>query len=363
MSADVVVVGGGVIGLSAALHLRRRDPRVRVTVLERARVGAGASGASAGGVGALGRPAEVRALALESVARWPELARELEGPTGYRQDGALLAAMDAEAAALLPGLAAAERAGGVPVEVLDAAQARAHVPALSGACRGAILAPTNGQAEPDQVVAAFADAARRIGVAILEGAGAEALVVEGARVVAVRAAGGTIMPAQAVVVAAGAWAASLLAPLGAAPPLHVRALQALRLVRPPVAFGPVLGAIGRALSLRQLAGGEVVVGGGWPARLIDDDGPRGEVREESVRGNLAVAAEVVPALAASPLAHAWASLEAFAPGDVPHLGPVDGWGGLYLAAGFSGHGFALAPAVGDRLARLVLGSTADPGIS
>src|SRR5262249_37255438 len=84
-----IVIGGGVVGLSAAWHLRRADPEVRVTVLERATIGAGASGASAAGVRAMGRDPAERAIALASLARWPDLDRELEGSTGYRRGGGL----------------------------------------------------------------------------------------------------------------------------------------------------------------------------------------------------------------------------------------------------------------------------------
>ena len=77
------------MGLSAAFHLRRADASVRVTLLERAQVGAAASGASAAGVRVMGRDPAERALALASLARWPELDRELGGSTGYRRGGGL----------------------------------------------------------------------------------------------------------------------------------------------------------------------------------------------------------------------------------------------------------------------------------
>src|SRR5215475_6295364 len=87
--AAVVIVGGGLMGLSTAFHLRRLDPGVEVKVLERASVGAAASGASAAGVRAMGRDPAERRLALESLGRWPGLDRELEAATGYRRGGGL----------------------------------------------------------------------------------------------------------------------------------------------------------------------------------------------------------------------------------------------------------------------------------
>src|SRR4029450_1177591 len=94
MPRRTVIVGGGIMGLSAAFHLRRADPVIPVTVLERARVGAAASGASAAGVRAMGRDPAERALALASLARWPDLDRELESSTGYRRGGGLRVALD-----------------------------------------------------------------------------------------------------------------------------------------------------------------------------------------------------------------------------------------------------------------------------
>jgi sarcosine oxidase, subunit beta len=156
-------------------------------------------------------------------------------------------------------------------------------------------------------------------------------------------------------VAAGAWTAPLLAKTGVALPLRSRPLQMLLTDPAPAALRPVVGGFGRALSLKQLADGAYLIGGGWPARVVDEAANRWEVLDESVRGSLAVARAVYPPLAERALARSWAGIEAFTPDDLPVLGPVAGLDGVLVAAGFSGHGFALVPAVGDVLARLALG--------
>jgi sarcosine oxidase subunit beta len=94
MATRIVIVGGGLMGLSAAFHLRRADAGACLTVPERARVGAAASGASAAGVRAMGRDPSERALALASLRRWPGLERELEALTRYRRTGGLRLALD-----------------------------------------------------------------------------------------------------------------------------------------------------------------------------------------------------------------------------------------------------------------------------
>jgi sarcosine oxidase subunit beta len=184
------------------------------------------------------------------------------------------------------------------------------------------------------------------------------LVVDRGDVAGVERADGERVACEVVIVAAGAWSATLLAGLGVRLPLETRALQMLLTAPAPKSLAPVLGCFERKLSLKQLADGSYLIGGGWPASITDEPGNRWHVLEASVRASRAVAAEVYPATAPLPLARSWAGLEAFTPDDVPAIGPVPGVRGLIVAAGFCGHGFALAPAVGDILARLALGQDA-----
>src|SRR5262245_30262958 len=127
---SIVIVGGGLMGLSAAFHLRRAAPALPVTVLERAAVGAAASGASAAGVRVMGRDPAERVLALESLRRWPDLDHELEAETGYRRGGGLRVAIDEQAWRAAPQWVAVQQADGVPVELVDESAARALVPGI-----------------------------------------------------------------------------------------------------------------------------------------------------------------------------------------------------------------------------------------
>jgi sarcosine oxidase, subunit beta len=352
---SIVIVGGGLMGLSAAVHLRRADRGARVTVLERGRIGEAASSASAAGVRVMSRDPAERALALESLARWPDLARELEAKTGYRRSGGLRVALDEPGWAEARATVEEQRADGVPVELVDGAAAHRLAPGLAPECRGGVHCPIDGQAEAVATVDAWATAARRLGVSIEEGVVAEALAVEGARVVAVARSDGGRLPCDVALVAAGAWSAALLAKIGVHLPLRGRGLQMLLTDAAPARLAPVVGAFGRPLSLKQLADGAYLIGGGWPARVADDAVNRWEVLDDSIRGSLEVARAVYPPLAARSVARSWAGIEAFTQDDLPVLGPVPGLEGLLVAAGFSGHGFALVPAVGDVLARLALG--------
>ena len=355
MPVSVTIVGGGLMGLSAAFHLRRADAGVRVTVLERAQVGAAASGASAAGVRVLGRDPAERALALASLARWTELDRELEGVTGYRRGGGLRVALDVEAWSQTPAWVAEQRADDVPVEVVPGADVRRLAPHIAPGALGGVVCAIDGQAEAMATVQAFATAARRLGARVEEGAAVASLAVERGRVTAIVRADGRREPCDVVIVAGGAWTPSLLRGVGVSIPVSTRPLQMLLTAPAPMTLRPVVSAFGRRLSLKQLDDGAYLIGGGWPATITDEAANAWVLQDDSVRASLDVAGEVYPPVAACTLARGWAGLEAFMPDDLPVLGPVPGVSGLLVAAGFSGHGFALSPVVGDVLARLALG--------
>jgi sarcosine oxidase, subunit beta len=351
---SVIIAGGGLVGLSAAWHLRRADTTVRVTVLERAAVGAGASGASAAGVRAMGRDPAERALALASLARWLDLDRELEGSTGYRRGGGLRVTESEAEQTQARADVAAQRADGVPVELIGESHARRIAPGLAPGVMGGIHCPIDGQADALATVRAFAAATGRLGAVIGEGA-VVSFIAERGRIAAVTLSDGSRVPCDVAIVAAGAWTARLLAPLGVRVAVSARGLQMLLTDPGPPALGPVLGRVGGQLSLKQLDGGAYLIGGGWPGEVPDESASRGRVLDESVRGSFALARSVYTPLGDRTVAQRWVGIEAFTPDGLPILGPAPGVEGVLVAAGFSGHGFALAPAVGDVLARMALG--------
>lgn len=352
---SVIIVGGGLVGLSAAWHLRRADPTARVTVLERVAVGAGASGASAAGVRAMGRDPAERAMALASLARWPDLDRELEGTTGYRRGGGLRVTESTAEHAEARADVTAQQADGVPVELVGESDAGRIAPGLSPGVVGGVHCPIDGQADAPATVLAFAAAARRLGASVDQGATVASILAERGRVGGVALSDGTRARCDAVIAAAGAWTTNLLAPLGVQVSLTARGLQMLLTDPGSPALVPVLGRVGGQLSLKQLDGGAYLIGGGWPGEIPDESASRGRILDESVSGSFALARSVYTPLQRRTVAQRWVGIEAFTPDGLPILGPVPGVEGLLVAAGFSGHGFALVPAVGDVLARLALG--------
>jgi sarcosine oxidase subunit beta len=153
-----------------------------------------------------------------------------------------------------------------------------------------------------------------------------------------------------IVLAAGAWSDELASGIGLTLPIRTAVYQMLRSTPAPMGLlGPVVSALGQSLSLKQLADGAFLLGGGWPGDATPDR--RGyTLREASIVGGWAAACAILPAVGAQRVAAAWCGLEAESIDGVPFLGPAPGWEQLTLAVGFSGHGFALAPAVGQAIA-------------
>ena len=352
---DVLVVGGGLHGLSAAYHLARRGRRVRV--LEARSLASHASGFSAGGVRTLGRhPAEVP-LALESLASWHRIAELVGDDCGFRPSGQVKVAESADDLALLERRAALSRAEGhAHEELVDGAELRRLLPALSPSAVGGLVARRDGFASPYRTTLAFGRAARALGVTI----------VEGARVVAaerrdglwrLRTVDGAEHAAPVLVNAAGAWGARLARLLGEEIPLGFSAFMMMLTARMPPFVGPVVGATSRPISFKQAESGQVMIGGGHKGVGSLDTGAA-FLDVERLAYSARTALELFPVLAGARIVHAWAGIEGVTPDDIPVVGSSAVNEGVVHAFGFCGHGFALGPVVGDVVAQFVTqGST------
>ncbi len=352
---DVIVIGGGVIGSSIAYHVARQAGRV--LVIERGEVARApaASWASAGGVRRQGRHPAEAALAAEAIARWPLLEAELDADMQYRQGGNLLTAeTDAEAEALVDFVREQRVMGFGDVRLVDRVEVRELAPALSERVVAGSYSPADGQADPPRTTRAFAQAAMRQGATYWTESACTAIRVERGHAV-----GATTRRGQArggsVVLAAGAWSDELAATAGLRLPIRTHALQML-LSTPaqPGLLRPVLGSVSRPLSLKQLADGAFFIGGGWPGDPTPDRHGY-TLRESSWRGSWATASELVPAVAAQAIANAWCGLEAESFDGIPFVGNAPDVEGLVLALGFSGHGFAISPAIGRSVTDLLAG--------
>jgi sarcosine oxidase subunit beta len=355
---EIVVVGSGVIGSSIAYHLARQGRRVLVVERGRPAIEPSASWASAGGVRRQGRHPAEAALAIESIERWPSLTEELGADLGYHGGGNLYVGEGDEEAELVAQFVARQHANGFAhVRLLDAKEAHEVAPALSETVTAASYSPKDGQADPALTTRAFASAAKRHGATAWHETATLGLLVEGSRVTGVRTARGDVL-ADAVVLAAGAWTDEMALSAGLQLPIRTRVPQIL--ISSPAPAGtliPVLGSAGRRLSLKQLPSGEFMLGGGWPG-IASEDRRSYTMLDSSIAGGWAAGAGIVPAVGQQRIVRKWCGLEAESIDQIPFIGSVSslcGLEGLTVAVGFSGHGFAIAPAVGRCVADALAG--------
>ncbi len=347
---DVAVIGGGIVGLSAAYFLASRGRAV--TVLERRTAGWEASGRTAAGVRQQGRDPREIPLAMAAVRLWGTLDRELQGETGYRRDGNVFVAMTGEGMAQLEERASHERALGLDVELLTAPQLRARVAAVSERCVGGKYCATDGIAEPVLVIPSLARAAERAGARLNQRTEVLDFVVEDRRIVSILTEHAEFRP-EVTVLAAGPWTTLLAARLGVSVPIVPVRSQVMQ--TEPV--GPVCKEflIARELGVycRPAPGGTMLVGGDY---LRDELDP--PTAGEGARQRIGVC---VPALERAPIQRVWSGLLDVSPDEVPLIGPVPGLRDCFIAAGFSGHGFCLGPMAGRLVAEWI--ATGEPSLS
>jgi glycine oxidase len=351
-AADVVVVGGGVIGLGIAW--RAAQAGIAVTVVDQA-PGRGASWAAAGMLAPVtevhyGEQPLLR-LNLDAAASWPAFAAELEAASGrgigYRRCGTLTVARDADDNAALDDLYRFQLRCGLRVERLRSRDCRRLEPGLAPGVRGGVLAAGDHQVDNRALVQALLSACRRAGVALLAGRAAE-LLVDGERVVGVRLAGGERLAGGTVVLAAGCWSGGLR---GLAPGL-------LRGVRP--VKGQLLhlrGPASEPLCQRNLRGLEVYVVPRADGRVVvgatvEEQGFDTRVTAGAVHDLLRAALELLPDVAELELVETVAGLRPGSPDNAPLLGPA-GQDGLVVATGHYRNGILLTPVTAASVAELL----------
>ncbi len=349
-TVEIAIIGGGVVGSSIAYHLARQGRRP--LVIERGDVAAepAASWASAGGVRRQGRHQAEAALASEAIARWPSLSQELDADLGYRQGGQLLLAeSDAEAQEIAAFVQHQHALGFADVRLVDRQEALALVPGLNDRVVAGSYSPADGQADPPRTTRALAAAAQRHGATYWTRTTCLSLITQGDRVTGVRTERGDIT-AETIVLASGAWSDTLAGNIGLRLPIRTRALQmVLTTPAAPGLLRPVIGALSRPLSLQQLDDGAFFLGGGWLGEPVPDRLSY-TLRQSNVEGNWQTARDLLPAVGDQQIARAWCGMEAESLDGIPFIGWAPEHERLYLALGFSGHGFAISPAVGRAVA-------------
>jgi sarcosine oxidase subunit beta len=343
-SADVVVIGGGVVGCSIAYHLARRGQR-NVVVLERETVGSGTTSKAAGGIRAqFPTETEVR-FSLDAIRVFEDFEAEFGVDIGYRKIGYLFLVFDEPDLAGFRARATMQQRFGVDVRIITPADARALVPALNvDDVLAAVWAPGDGMAGPAEVTQGFASRARALGATIVEGVKVEGIERDGDRVRGVRTGDGAIA-APVVVNAAGPVAARVARMAGVDIPVHPRRRHIFFTEPFPDIPGPVpLTTDRRSGFYFRKEMEQVLLSPGDVEDIGDDfdvplDG--GKVEE-----TVAKAIHRLPILERARIAGGWAGLRPLTPDDHAIIGWAPGVEGFFLAVGFGGHGFQHSPVTG-----------------
>jgi glycine/D-amino acid oxidase-like deaminating enzyme len=359
-TADAVIVGGGVTGVSIAFHLAGLGIK-RVLVLERKFLGAGGTGRSVGIIRQLYPTRETSEMVLRSLRVFERFGEAVGGEAGFVRTGALIGVSPAMRPTLERTLEL-QRDIGIRAEIVEPGDLGRIEPRIDTAGLGAILwEPGSGYGDPSAVTAGFAAAARQRDVTIEQGTEVVRIRVEGGRVLGVDTAAGESIHAPVVVNAAGLWAPQVARLANVELPIVI-GRHPVFLVAREYGFGrdhPVYLDLAGGSYVRPETGGLTMTGS-----LTDDETQHpmdpellgSEAGFDEAEVVLARTARALPALANGRFARGYAGAFDITPDWMPILdeSPVRG---LFIAAGMSGHGFKLSPAVGEMMAGLIIGST------
>lgn len=401
-STSVVVVGGGIVGLTTALTLAERG--VSVTVLEKGRIAGEQSSRNLGWIRKTSRAASDVPMAVTSDEIWAEMMQRTGVDVGYRQNGILFAAeTEAEMAAHASWLASVE---GLDLDsrLVTGQEIADLAPGSAKNWAGGVYTPSDGCAEPTLASSAIASAAIERGAVIAEHCAVRTLTRSAGKVTGVRTEKGDIA-CDHVVLATGLWSRRFLGNMGVSLPtlpLVCYAIRSKAMDGPTdIAFGASnfsfrkrldggfticqRGAVGSPLvldhallglkylpmftqgrsMLRISLGREFIEDLRLKRRWSPDDvSPFEKIRTMDPRVNDAINAEAMenikaafPAFADAAMAETWGGTMDITPDSLPVIGSAGGIDGLTLSTGYSGHGFGTAPAAGQLTADLVMGTT------
>ncbi|MEO7657064.1 MAG: FAD-dependent oxidoreductase [Sphingomicrobium sp.] len=359
--ADVIIIGGGIMGVSSALFLRQHGKSV--ILLERGLVGQQASGVNFGNVRRQGRYLHQLPLANRSRAIWDRIAELIGEDCEFVSSGHLRVCYSREMADRMETYARDASAYGLELELISSNAVRDRFPYLGPEIIAGSFDPTGGHANPRLTAPAIGRAARRAGADIREEAEVAAIAKVGEDfVVEVRGQGE--LRAPVVLVTAGAWAGKMAAQLGEPVPLSVHGPQMTVTEPLPYKISPTIGVatphLHETVYFRQVKRGNVIIGG-FARGPASTETNRATVLPEAILGQLGQVRRIMPALARVNMIRSWSGIESYLPDDVPIMGPSATTAGLFYAFGFCGAGFQIGPGVGDVMAELIAtGKTSTP---
>ncbi|RZS33921.1 sarcosine oxidase subunit beta [Herbihabitans rhizosphaerae] len=354
-SVEYIVVGGGVVGTATAWNLASRG--AEVTLLEAREFASGASGGPGRrGVRAGGRDLRELPLARRAQEIWPELETRLGASTHYRRNG-MLSLYDVEIAGVLgweslPARAQAQRAAGVACDIVDRERLDEMQPGIADDVRYALYTPNDGTADHPATTRAFAKAAVESGATVREHTGV-ARVVPGIddSVVVHLTTDDRLRATRGVIIAANRSTPRLLSDsVGFSLPMWEKATQIAFVTAPPgFSLNHQISHTRRRLSVKTTDEGSVMLSGGRPGGWDPVTGV-GTTAPDVLRATLADLAATLPELAgAEVLAVDNSRADTSTVDLIPVIDTVPGLNSVFIGTGWSGHGFALAPAVAEAL--------------
>ncbi|ANA32211.1 4-methylaminobutanoate oxidase (formaldehyde-forming) [Ralstonia mannitolilytica] len=398
--ADVVVIGGGIIGVFAAYYLARRG--VSVAVVEKGRIGAEQSSRNWGWCRQQNRDARELPMATKSLELWEQFAADTGEDTGFRRCGLLYLSNDEDELARWTKWRDFARTAGVTTHMLSSREASERGRLTGRTWKGGVFSPSDGTADPAKAAPSVAAALMKLGGTVHQNCAARGIEVEGGRVSGVVTEAGTIKT-RTVVFAGGAWASSFCRQLGIRFPqatvrqsivrvtgvtepvpdaLHTARVSITR--RSDGSYNLAISGRGRVDPTAQLLrfapqflpmfakrwrnvfpGGLEGIRAGHETLArwrLDAPTPMERMRildprpdPAAVRQTYDRAVELLPVFGQAGIANAWAGFVDNTPDGVPGIGEVPEVPGFILAAGFSGHGFGIGPGAGHLIADLVTG--------
>jgi len=352
---DVAIIGGGIVGASAALALRRMG--LSVTLLERDFCGSRSSGVNYGGVRRQGRLLAQLPLSQRAHGIWGRLPALIGSDGEYIRSGHLKIARSQADLASLEDYRDRSLGYGLGLQMLSAKTLRDQYPWLGERAVGGSLCPEDGHANPRLVSPAFARAAARLGADIREQTRVDEVAHDGDRFV-VSSGVALEVRSRFLLNCAGAWAGAIAARFGEAVPM-VSEHPVMAVTEPLAMFMNLsLGVEGGGIYARQAPRGNCVIGGSRGYAL---DADRARPSREAITLVLQGTAELLPALRQAHIIRTWSGTEGYLPDLEPVVGLSATTPGLIHGFGFAGAGFQIGPAVGEVLAELVKdGATPTP---
>ena len=358
-NAEIIIIGGGIIGCATAYYLAKNGVKDVIVLEESDFMGNGGSSRNGGGVRQSGRDVRELPLVMYGIKNlWPHLSEELEVDCEYHQDGNLRLGKTEAHKATLTKLADNARGVGLDVRMIDGDEVRQINPYLSHEVTCASWCPTDGHANPLTTTLGFYKMARQLGVRFITGEPVVSLGMVRGKIRKVVTPNNTY-EGEKVLVAAGLDSRPILTSVGIDIPMTNSLLEALVTEAEPHMFDQMLGTAEADFYGHQTKHGSFVFGGSWGLERYNKDNGTPVTNSKTAPCICRGIMKYFPDLAKAKIVRTWAGWMDASSDGVPSLGKVDEVPGLYVACAFNGHGFGIAPAAGEQLAKLMITGTTD----